>query len=54
MLSGTGDGQHWAKVLDEAWERFDANPPARLAVVVTDLPGDDNLRTSPASVSLGY
>jgi len=53
MLSGTGDGQHWAKVLDEAWERFDANPPARLAIAVADLPGDGDLRTSPASVSLG-
>jgi len=53
ILSGTGEDQHWATVLDEAWERFDANPPERLAVVVTDLPGDIDLRTSPASVSSG-
>jgi len=44
ILSGTGESQHWAKVLDEAWERFDADPPERLAVVVSDLPGDDQLR----------
>jgi hypothetical protein len=44
---GTGESQHWAKVLDEAWERFDADPPERLAVVVADAPGDDHLRMSP-------
>jgi hypothetical protein len=49
ILVGTGDSQHWAKVLDEAWERFDADPPDRLAVVVADAPGDDLLRMSPLS-----
>jgi len=44
---GTGESQHWAKVLDEAWERFEADPPKRLAIVVADLPGDDHLRMSP-------
>jgi hypothetical protein len=47
ILVGTGESQHWAKVLDEAWERFDADPPERLAVVVADAPGDDHLRMSP-------
>ena len=46
MHIGTGEGQHWAKVLDEAWERFDTDPPKRLAIVVSDLPGDEALRTS--------
>jgi hypothetical protein len=41
---GTGESQHWAKVLDEAWERFDVDPPKRLAIVVADAPGDDHLR----------
>ena len=49
ILLGTGDSQHWAKVLDEAWERFDADPPKRLAIVVADEPGDDHLRMSPLS-----
>jgi hypothetical protein len=48
ILQGTGEGQHWASVLDEAWERFDADPPKRLAVVVADLPGDEALRTYPS------
>jgi len=46
---GTGESQHWAKVLDEAWDRFDADPPKRLAIVVADAPGDDHLRMSPLS-----
>lgn len=32
--------------MDEAWERFDADPPKRLAVVVADLPGEGDMRTS--------
>lgn len=35
---------YWVTILDEAWERFDDNPPKRLAVVVTDLPGDHEKR----------
>ena len=49
MLIGQGEGSHWAKILDEAWERFDQDPPKRIAVVVSDLPGDEALRTCPPS-----
>jgi hypothetical protein len=48
---GTGESQHWAKVLDEAWERFDVDPPKRLAIVVADAPGDDYLRMCPSPAS---
>jgi hypothetical protein len=48
---GTGESQHWAKVLDEAWERFDVDPPKRLAIVVADAPGDDHLRMCPSAAS---
>lgn len=50
---GTGDDRRWAKVLDEAWDRFDANPPERLAIVVSDLPGDENLRMFPCTLIHG-
>lgn len=46
MLIGQGEGSHWAPILDEAWERFDQDPPKRIAVVVSDLPGDEALRMS--------
>jgi hypothetical protein len=37
-------GPSWATVLDEAWEDFSDTPPTALSVVVTDGPGDKDLR----------
>jgi len=51
MLIGQGEGSHWATILDEAWERFDQDPPKRIAVVVSDLPGDEVLRTCPLLIA---
>ncbi|ORY28202.1 hypothetical protein BCR39DRAFT_505998 [Naematelia encephala] len=30
----------WGTVMEEAWSRFDRDPPSRLRVQVVDLPGD--------------
>jgi hypothetical protein len=35
---------HWASILDEAWEHFGNDAPPMLSVVVADLPGDKELR----------
>lgn len=37
-------GPRCATVLDEAWEDFSDTPPTALSVVVTDGPGDKDLR----------
>jgi hypothetical protein len=34
-------GDRWGVIMDEAWSRFDRNPPARLRVQVQDGPGDE-------------
>jgi hypothetical protein len=39
-------GPRWAIVLDEAWEDFPDTYPPALPVVVTDEPGDKDLRVS--------
>ena len=36
----TDDDKAWSRILDEAWENFESNPPARLRVQIADAPGD--------------
>jgi hypothetical protein len=36
----------WAIILDEAWDVLEEKPPKRIAIVVSDLPGDAEKRES--------
>ena len=36
--------ERWGRVMDEAWRRFDRDPPTRLRVQVADLPGEEEER----------
>jgi hypothetical protein len=38
--------EHWATVLDEAWEELANNPPSIIKVVLADGPGDSQQRKS--------
>ena len=38
------DETGWSRILDEAWNAFESDAPARLKVQIADLPGHANQR----------
>jgi hypothetical protein len=44
IRSGEGSEAHWTDITDEAWPRLESDPPNRLAIVVSDLPGEADER----------
>lgn len=54
--SGSGAAQYpppaseWALCLDEAWPQFRKHPPARMRVMIKDLPGDEGRRESARTI----
>ena len=36
--------ERWGRVMDEAWHRFDRDPPTRLRIQVADMPGEEEER----------
>lgn len=52
LLVRSGDDTDWVRILDDAWEGFQNEPPKRMIVQIVDRPGE--AKTSRSTISFHY